>query len=117
MLEFIIALAASALAGMGVGGGGLLVIYLTLVKDTEQLAAQGINLAFFLAGALPAIAVHICKRHINYPLAITLGLLGAAGSLCGTALAGVLGGALLQKAFGALLALTGVRALFAKDKK
>ena len=37
MLDFIIALITSALAGTGVGGGGLLVIYLTLVKDMEQL--------------------------------------------------------------------------------
>lgn len=36
MLDFIIALITSALAGTGVGGGGLLVIYLTLVKDMNS---------------------------------------------------------------------------------
>lgn len=117
MLRFLIALAASALAGMGVGGGGLLVIYLTLVQGTEQLTAQGINLAFFLAGTVPALIFHITKRRINYPLVLTLGLLGSAGTFLGAALAGAIGGALLQKAFGGLLLLTGLKALFSFVKK
>lgn len=117
MVEFLIAFAASALAGLGVGGGGLLVIYLTLVKHTEQLTAQGINLAFFLAGAVPALIFHMTKRRINYPLVLTLGLLGAVGTFLGAALAGAIGGELLQKAFGGLLLLTGIKALFVSFKK
>ena len=38
----------AALSGMGVGGGGLFVIYLSLFTDTPQLVAQGMNLLFFL---------------------------------------------------------------------
>lgn len=117
MLEFLIAFFASTLAGLGVGGGGLLVIYLTLAKHMEQLRAQGINLAFFLAGAVPALICHMTKRRINYPLVLTLGLLGTAGTLLGTTLAGMLGGDLLQKAFGGLLLLTGLKALFPSVKK
>ena len=42
--SFIIAL----LSGMGIGSGGLLVIYLTLLEKVPQLTAQGINLLFFI---------------------------------------------------------------------
>ena len=38
----------AALSGMGVGGGGLFVIYLSLFTNTPQLTAQGMNLLFFL---------------------------------------------------------------------
>ena len=48
IIDTVVAFFASALAAMGVGGGGLLVIYLTLVRATEQISAQGINLFFFL---------------------------------------------------------------------
>ena len=36
------------LAGMGVGGGGLLVLYLVFIKDMGQTMAQGLNLVFFI---------------------------------------------------------------------
>ena len=40
----------SAVAGaLGLGGGGVLVLYLTLGMHVPQLRAQGINLLFFLA--------------------------------------------------------------------
>jgi len=87
MLDFIIALITSALAGTGVGGGGLLVIYLTLVKDMEQLKAQGINIAFFIAGAVASLLIHIRKRHLNFPLMLLIGVLGASGSVLGSVLA------------------------------
>ena len=35
------------IGAMGIGGGGILIIYLTLFADMEQMAAQGINLLFF----------------------------------------------------------------------
>ena len=117
MIDFIVALLASALAGTGVGGGGLLVIYLTLVKNTEQLTAQGINIAFFLAGALAAMFVHLKKRRLNIPLILFLGILGAVGSFGGAFLAGKIGSALIRKAFGAMLAATGVKTFFTRVKK
>ena len=42
----------SALSGMGVGGGGLFVIYLAFATDMPQLSAQGANLLFFLCSAM-----------------------------------------------------------------
>ena len=42
--SFIIAL----LSGMGIGSGGLFVIYLTFMTNADQLSAQGANLLFFL---------------------------------------------------------------------
>lgn len=117
MIDFIIALITSALAGTGVGGGGLLVIYLTLVKDMEQLKAQGINIAFFIAGAVSSMFVHIRKRHLNFPLIVLIGVLGAAGSVLGAVFAEKIGASVVQKAFGVMLAASGVKTFFTKVKK
>lgn len=114
ILDTAVAFFASMLASMGVGGGGLLVIYLTLVKGTEQLGAQGINLFFFLFGAFPAMCVHLFKRKINAGILIPLCFFGVAGTLFGYFVMTLLPRALLGKAFGALLLVSGVIALFKK---
>ena len=48
MFDIIISFICALLAGMGVGGGGILIIYLTLFKNLPQATAQGINLLFFV---------------------------------------------------------------------
>ena len=49
--------AAGALGAMGLGGGGVLLLYLALT-GTGQLAAQGVNLTFFLPIAALSLVLH-----------------------------------------------------------
>ena len=42
------AIASGILGAMGMGGGGILMIYLTVFAGLEQSLAQGINLLFFI---------------------------------------------------------------------
>lgn len=44
----IVAFLTGITASMGLGGGFILVIYLTIFAQMPQLAAQGVNLIFFL---------------------------------------------------------------------
>lgn len=107
---------AAALAGMGVGGGGLLVIYLTLAREMPQLEAQGINLIFFLCSALPATAVNLKKRGINPRKLILIAIPGAAAAIPGTFLASAVDAALLRKIFGGLMILAGAATLFRRKE-
>lgn len=109
-----VAFLTSALAAMGVGGGGLFVIYLTLIKNTEQLCAQGINLLFFLVGAFPGLIVHIFKRRSNFFVIALLSIFGAGGVLFGTFLLKDMPNDLVRKAFGAMLFASGAVSLFKK---
>ena len=49
--SFVIAL----LTGLGVGGGGLFVVFLNMFTDIPQIKVQGINLLFFIFSASSAV--------------------------------------------------------------
>ena len=43
------------IGAMGLGGGAVLIIYLSVFTDMPQLEAQGINLIFFIPIAIAAL--------------------------------------------------------------
>ncbi len=111
MLEFWIVFFVAVLSGMGVGGGGLLILYLTMAKNAPQLYAQGVNLWFFLLCAASALLLH-CRRHRpDARIWAILSGAGLLGSLMGTALTGVLPLGWLRRIFGGMLVLSGLLVL------
>ena len=64
------------LGSMGLGGGGVLIIYLTLFTDTEQLTAQGINLLFFIPTAIIAVVIYSIRKEIKWKMSLTIALFG-----------------------------------------
>lgn len=111
MQTVIAALAIALLSGMGVGSGGLLVIYLTLVENTPQLTAQGLNLLFFLFASASSLIVHVTKRKIFGGAVLVMGVCGIVGSLLGSFAAAHMPADLLGKIFGAVLVISGVLSL------
>jgi uncharacterized membrane protein YfcA len=115
ILTALIAFLLAALSGMGVGGGGLFMIYLAYVTDLPQLTAQGMNLLFFLCAGGASLPVHLRKRSLPaFAIAIMIGA-GVVGVLIGTELAARLNGSLLRKIFGAMLVSGGVLSLKRKS--
>ena len=117
----LIIIAASFLSGllgaMGLGGGSVLIIYLTTFLSIPQKEAQGINLFFFLAtGAFALISNN--KKGLVERKAV-LGFLPSAlsGLASGFILLPLVNPALLQKLFAVLLFVMGVRELFASEKR
>ncbi len=106
----------SAIIGaMGLGGGGVLIIYLNLFTDTSQVLAQGINLLFFIPSAIVAIIIYLKKNLINLKLALIFSLLGLVGASIGAYLACFIDGKVLSKLFAILLFIMGFMQL--KNKK
>lgn len=104
------------LGAMGMGGGGVLIIYLSLFTNTPQDQAQGINLLFFLPAAVIALFFHQRKKLIVWRLAIPFALLGILGSFWGAWLSANIDNTMLSKMFGALLLLMGLKTLFSKKQ-
>ena len=75
------------LAGMGVGSGGLYVVYLTLFAEKNQLAAQGLNLYFFIFATGAALLLHVRIAPFHWRRLAVLCAVGAAGCVFGATLA------------------------------
>ena len=100
------------LSGVGVGGGSLLMLWLTGSGGLAQAAAQGVNLAFFLPTAGSALVLHGKNRLIEWRVAVPAVIGGCVcGSLCAFLAAG-LSSALLQQLFGGFLLIAGASELF-----
>lgn len=105
------------LSGMGIGGGSLLILWLTGVLAMEQRAAQGINLLFFLPAAIAAIFFHGRQGKVNWKAALPAIAVGvAAAGLCAW-LATSLDAHGLKKYFGVLLILIGLLEIFRKERR
>ena len=105
------------LSGLGVGGGSLLVLWLTAVMDTPPETARCINLLFFLPAALIALYFRKKQGLLQWkpPLpAIAAGCFTAAAGSC---LSVILDTGLLKKGFGILLIITGIRELCYRQKQ
>ena len=57
-------LVCGVLSGFGIGGGSLLMVWMTAVLSMEQRAAQGVNLLYFLPCAACALIFHIKNKQI-----------------------------------------------------
>ena len=106
------------LASMGLGGGFVLVVWLTLFMNIDQRAAQGINVLFFLPIAFTALIMHLKNGLINKKLVKKLLFGGVVGAAIGTLGAQLVANELLRKLFALFLIAFGLREMFsAKSAK
>ena len=97
---------------MGLGGGSVLIIYLTVFAGVKQLAAQGINLIFFLPTAAVALFVYSKKGIIKWRTILPVMVLGAIGTLVTGFWVGHLQAELIKKLFGGVIIAYGLYELF-----
>lgn len=108
-------LLSGVIASMGMGGGAVLLIYLNLFTNAEQLSAQGINLIFFIPTAVFSLIVYIKNKEIDYRKVLPLAALGLLGAAAGLYLTTIIKAALLTKIFGGFLVILGIKEIFSKN--
>lgn len=99
------------LSGMGIGGGTLLVLYLTVFTDTPASAAAAINLLYFCGCAPPSLFFHAKSGRLDGRIAWLAALGGGATALVTALLVPDTSPDWLRRAFGVLLLVVGVREL------
>ena len=104
----------AVISALGMAGGGILLIYLTVYLGMSQLEAQGINLVFFLPVAAVALCIHAKNKLIRWKVVLPFVALGLPGVWLGAWLAQKVGSELLSKLFGGFLLIIGIRELFSK---
>lgn len=104
------------LGAMGLGGGSVLIIYLSLFTQGPHLKNQGINLLFFIPIALISVIIYGVKKKIKWKTTLKVSAFGMVGTLVGWFTAGGLGGEVTSKIFGVLLLALGLNQIFGKWK-
>lgn len=104
-------------ASMGLGGGMVLIVYLTVFAGFSQLLAQGINLVFFIPIAIISLVLHTKNKLVEWKKAVPAVLWGTAAVIISAWLANRIEQSLLSKAFGIFLILMGLKELFFKGEK
>ena len=102
------------LSGFGVGGGSLLLIYMTSFAGVPQTLAQGINLIYFLPTAAASLPAHFKNGYVVKRALLPAVCAGLVCSALTAWAATALDVGLLRKCFGGFLAVIGLRELFRK---
>ena len=116
ILPLIIGLLTGIISGLGIGGGSLLILYLTTFAGIEQLAAAGINLLYFLFCAPAALVSHIKNKMIEKKAVLFTTASGIVTSVAASLVVSYLDISWLRRGFGVLLLYIGVKELFCKKE-
>ena len=95
----------------------VLIVYQTVFAGFSQLAAQGINLVFFIPIAIISLVLHTKNKLVEWKKAVPAVLWGTAAVIISAWLANRIEQSLLSKAFGIFLILMGLKELFFKGEK
>ena len=109
ILDFIIGVATGIISGFGIGGGSILVLYLTAVMGMPQYVAGGINLLYFIGCAPMALIGHARNGLIEWKTALWCIVAGVLVAIPTSLLADGLNSDWLRRAFGVLLLFIGIK--------
>ena len=108
MKEIIIGLVAGVIGGLGMGGGTVLILLLTMISNVEQHIAQGTNVIFFVPTAIAAIIVFIRSKKIKFRVGIPICLWGLVGAFIGAIVSSNMKVGILRKCFGIFLIIIAI---------
>ena len=104
------------LSGLGIGGGSLLIVWLTTVLGWSIQTARTVNLLFFLPAALIACTIRYRQGLLNWKAVIPAILSGCLLAIAGSMIANWINTDTLKKLFGILLILAGTKELFYRER-
>ncbi|MEG1548408.1 MAG: sulfite exporter TauE/SafE family protein [Clostridia bacterium] len=105
LLYVIFGFLAGVAAGMGMGGGTVMIPALTLLCAMPQHDAQGVNMLAFLPAAVVALIVHNRAGRLDVKECMSVIISGAVAAAAGAFLASMLAAPWLRRGFGIFLLL------------
>ena len=104
------------LSGLGIGGGSLLILWLTMVLHADPTVARSINLLFFIPSALVACALRIKQGSLKIRPLLPVITSGCAAAALFSWVSTILDVEILKKLFGIVLLAAGLRELLYKGR-
>ena len=117
MLEILIGIISGFVSGMGMGGGTILILCLSMFLGIEQHIAQATNLVFFIPTSIVAIIINIKQRYVDFKLAIPIAIAGVVGAIIGAICSSKTDVKMLKKYFGIFLGLIAFWEIYSLIKK
>ena len=102
------------------GGGTILILFLTLFLNIDQHIAQGTNLIFFVFASVSSILINIRYKNIDYKLCLFISLFGIIGSIVGAFISKNINSGNLRKYFAIfilIIAICEIYELYKEYKK
>ena len=112
----IVGTALGFLSALGIGGGSLLILWLTVAAGEDPSTARLINLLFFLPSALIACTLRIRSGELKVRPVLPAIISGCIGAVLFSLIGAATGVGLLKKLFGTILIVAGLRELFYRPR-
>lgn len=115
-MVIIIGIISGIVTSLGLGGGAILIIGLTLFLGIEQRIAQSVNLIFFIPTAITAIILNSKRKVIKWKAAIPVIIASGVSAGIGASLAIQINIIILKKMFGVFLGIIAIYEIYSLMK-
>lgn len=112
MGEFVIGAISGMVTAIGMGGGTILILLLTIVFGVPQNLAQATNLIFFVPTSIATIIMNLKNKNINFRVGVNVILTGIIGAIVGAVVSNKINTQTLRKFFGAFLVLIALHEIY-----
>ena len=99
MLEIIFGFIAGNITALGMGGGTILILLLSLFMNLEQHIAQAVNLIFFIPTSIVSIIINIKEKNIDIKTVKIVSIFGIIGAIIGANISNKISANNLKKYF------------------
>lgn len=117
MIEILTGIVSGFISGMGMGGGTILILILSVFLGVEQHRAQATNLVFFIPTSIIAIITNIKQKSINFKIGIPIAVTGVIGAVIGAMISAKLNVIQLKRCFGIFLMIIAIVEIYSIIKK
>ncbi|MBR3673324.1 MAG: sulfite exporter TauE/SafE family protein [Clostridia bacterium] len=111
-MEILIGIIAGMITSIGMGGGTILILLLTIFLGVSQRTAQATNLVFFIPTAITTIIINIKNKNIDFKTGINIVFFGVLGSIGGALAASKVDVRNLRKYFGIFLVCIAIHEIY-----
>lgn len=112
MLEIFYGVIAGTVTGLGMGGGTILILLLSLFKGLDQHIAQATNLVFFIPTSAAAIITNLKQKNVDLKLGITISIYGIIGAIIGAIISKNIDSETLKKYFAIFILIIAIHEVY-----
>ena len=112
LVEVLSGVLSGIVSALGMGGGTILIIILSIFMGMYQHEAQAINMIFFIPVSITAIIINIKNKNIVWNIAKTIIPFGIIGAVIGSFISINMDTHLLRKIFGFFLLIITIYEIF-----